>query len=273
MSIKLLYKSLVGGMGAPRVVETLSKTGGFSVSVCKRRLLETLQHFVEVVADLGAVQPGGKAFVSTVRVRLLHASVRRRLLQLEADRPGYFDAAANGAPINDLHTMGTVAAYTAVIVYVAMPRQGVRLSRRQAADYFALWRWVGYLLGAPVGWMATPEQTRAMMESISASEVDVSADGRVLANNIIIALSSGKGATSPRGLLLAQARLINGGGYSDELGIEKPTRYYENAVQVQSFVLMLLSMSYSWLPARMQSRRQEVWGNTHLRFAHSSTDK
>ena len=52
-------------MGAYRVVETLSRTGGFGVRVTKRRLLETLQHFMEVVEDIDSVKPGGKGYVSS----------------------------------------------------------------------------------------------------------------------------------------------------------------------------------------------------------------
>ena len=40
----LTYQSLLGGMGAARVVETLARTGGFSTKVARRRLFETTQY-------------------------------------------------------------------------------------------------------------------------------------------------------------------------------------------------------------------------------------
>ncbi|RBQ76926.1 hypothetical protein FVER14953_09533 [Fusarium verticillioides] len=218
----LMYKSLLGGMGAYRIVETLSRTGGFGINVTRRRLLETLQHFMEVVDDLDAIKPGGKGYVSSVRVRLLHASVRRRLMQLEHQNPGYFDMEKWGVPINDLHTIATISAYSAAIVYMALPRQGIYLSEQQTADYLALWRYVGYLLGTPVDWMATPQQAKAMLESIAVSEVAPSANSQILANNILTAEARAPPLNMPREVLAAHAYRLNGDEFASALGIEKP---------------------------------------------------
>ena len=43
----LAFQSLLGGMGAARVVETLSRTGGFSTKVARHRLFETTQHLLQ----------------------------------------------------------------------------------------------------------------------------------------------------------------------------------------------------------------------------------
>ncbi|KAF4979408.1 hypothetical protein FZEAL_4385 [Fusarium zealandicum] len=251
----LMYKSLLGGMGAYRVVETLSRTGGFGVRVTKRRLLETLQHFMEVVEDIDSVKPGGKGYVSSVRVRLLHAAVRRRLMQLEHERPGYFDMDKWGVPINDLHSIGTISVYSVAIVYMALPRQGIYLSEQQTTDYLALWRWVGYLLGTPVDWMATPAQAKTMMESVMTSEMAPSANSRILANNILTAESGVPPLHAPRELLAAQAYQLNGDHLAGALGIEKPSWRYRAVVWVQCLVLFLLSSSYPWLSTHMQETR------------------
>ncbi|KAH8714354.1 hypothetical protein BGZ61DRAFT_530986 [Ilyonectria robusta] len=248
----LLYKSLLGGMGAWRVVETLSRTGGFGVHVTKRRLLETLQHFMEVTDNIDAIKPGGKGFTSSVRVRLLHGAVRRRLMQLEREKPGYFDVDKWGVPINDLHCMGTISVYSVAIIYMALPRQGVSLTEQQTADYLALWRWVGYLLGTPVDWMATPAQAKVMMESIMTSEMNPSHNSRILANNILTAEANVPPFYAPRELLVAQAYQLNGDDLASALGIEKPRWYYRIFVSVQCVVLMLLSYSYPWMPAFAQ---------------------
>lgn len=44
MLMGLAFQSLVGGMGAKRVVEVLARTGGLSVKVARHRLFETTQH-------------------------------------------------------------------------------------------------------------------------------------------------------------------------------------------------------------------------------------
>lgn len=92
----LAYQSLLGGMGAARVVETLARTGGFSTKVARRRLFETTQHILQCTKSLESMKPGGEGFASTIRVRLLHAAVRQRILNLSATKPGYYDLEAWG---------------------------------------------------------------------------------------------------------------------------------------------------------------------------------
>ena len=48
----LAYQSLLGGMGAARVVETLARTGGFSTKVARGRLFETTQHILQCTKSL-----------------------------------------------------------------------------------------------------------------------------------------------------------------------------------------------------------------------------
>ncbi|RFN51554.1 latex clearing protein [Fusarium flagelliforme] len=252
----LLYKSLLGGMGAYRVVETLSRTGGFGVNVTRRRLLETLQHFMEVVEDIDSIKPGGKGNTSSIRVRLLHASVRRRLMQLEQEKPGYFDMEKWGVPINDLHTIGTIAVYSVAIVFVALPRQGIYLSEQQTADYFALWRYVGYLLGTPTDWMTSPERAKVLWESIAVSEVAPSANSRILANNILTAEARVPPLYMPRELLAAHAYRLNGDELAGALGIEKPSLRFRALVWLQCAFLFFFSYTYPWLPTDMQKERE-----------------
>jgi hypothetical protein len=213
---------------------------------------------MEVVEDIDAVKPGGKGYVSSVRVRLLHAAVRRRLMQLEHERPGYFDMDKWGVPINDLHSIGTISVYSVAIIYMALPRQGIYLTDQQITDYLALWRWVGYLLGTPVDWMATPAQAKAMMESVMTSEVAPSANSRILANNILTAEARIPPLHAPRELLAAQAYQLNGDDLAGALGIEKPRWHYRAIVWVQCVVLYWLSYTYPWLPTDMQRSRDRV---------------
>ena len=246
-------------MGASRVVETLSRTGGFSVSVCRRRLLETLQHFLSVTSTLDSIRPPhGAGYVSTVRVRLLHASVRRRLMQLEHSRPGYFPMEMLGVPINDLHSMGTVSVYSTAIVYMALPRLGVKLSDGDVDDYLALWRWVGYLLGTPTEWMKDRETAKAMMESVMTMEMQPSENSKILANNILTAMADVPPLYTSRELLAAQAYRLNGDHLAGALGIEKPSWRWRVIVWFQCILLLCWSWSYPWLPTAMQARRDEV---------------
>lgn len=102
-------------MGAARITEVLARTGGFSPKVAKHRLYETTQHILQVTASLQSIQPLGDGFASSLRVRLLHASVRRRILALAAQMPSYYSVPEYGIPINDLDCIGTIATFSATL--------------------------------------------------------------------------------------------------------------------------------------------------------------
>lgn len=124
MFIGLTYSSLLGGMGGFRVVETLARTGGFSTKVVKGRLYETTQFILEVTRGVESMMPPNMfpaesptpssttsegntpsdirsvGFKSTIRVRFLHALVRKRILSLSKTHPNYYSVKENGVPIN-----------------------------------------------------------------------------------------------------------------------------------------------------------------------------
>ncbi len=236
---QLIFLSLVGGMGGRRVVETLARTGGFGVAVARRRLLETFQHILEITNSLESVQPGGEGFVSSLRVRLLHAQVRRRILQLAQSRPGYYSVADHGVPINDLDTMSTITAFGPALVWIGLPRQGIFLRRQEVADYLALWRWVAHLLGTPTDFLATETQAKAVMESLGASEVAPSEKSRALATNLITSLANTPPAYASRKFLHAETPWLIKTELADALGIPRPPLFYTLFVLVQCIFFMI----------------------------------
>ena len=58
--------------------------------------------WLETMANILESQPGGAGHASSIRVRLLHAAVRQRIMRLARQRPQYYDLQRNGIPINDL---------------------------------------------------------------------------------------------------------------------------------------------------------------------------
>ena len=85
---------------SPGVAEVLARTGGFNPRVLRKRFFETFQWLLQVTRSVDGIRPGGDGHVATIRVRLLHAMVRKRILALAAARPGYFDVERWGVPIN-----------------------------------------------------------------------------------------------------------------------------------------------------------------------------
>ncbi|KAI9664375.1 MAG: hypothetical protein M1831_002308 [Alyxoria varia] len=273
----LAYQSLLGGMGAARVVETLARTGGFSTKVARRRLFETTQHILQCTRTPDALYPpgvsphnqdqekepgsnenvrqeGGEGFASTIRVRFLHAAVRRRILKLAKERPEYYDVKAHGIPINDLDSIATIATFSATLIWVSLPRQGIFLRSQEIRDYLALWRYIAYLVGCPTDPFETPEKAKAWMEMLLYQEVHPSDTSALLANNIIRALDSQPPGYASPDMLAASTRWLNGKALSDALKIPKPSFYYYILVAGQCTFFCALCYTYRSIP--MLDRRK-----------------
>ncbi|OIW27348.1 hypothetical protein CONLIGDRAFT_425415 [Coniochaeta ligniaria NRRL 30616] len=266
--VGLTFQSLLGGMGSYRVVETLSRTGGFGVRVARRRLLETFQHILLVTRDIDSLLPGGEGWKSSVKVRFLHASVRRRILQLakgEGKTGGrYYDVAAHGVPVNDLDSIGTIAAFSSTLIWVSFPRQGIFLTSQEKEDFVALWRYVAHLLGAPTEpYFASVAQARAIMESLMMTEIDPSPTSRTLANNIIAALANTPPSLASEGFLRAETRWLNGWELSDALDVPRPGVWYTVLVGAQCVFFMVVCYASRVVPAWDRRRIEGLKGRLH----------
>jgi hypothetical protein len=240
----LAYQSLLGGMGANRVVEVLARTGGFSVKVARHRLFETTQHILQCTKSLESIQPGGAGFASSVRVRLLHAAVRQRIMKLERSRPGYYSVEEYGVPINDLDCIATIGTFSSAIIWLSLPRQGIFLRRQEINDYMALWRLIAYYTGTPTEPFETPEKAKAVMESLLMHESSPTATSQILAGNVIKSLEGQAPNFASRSFLEVSARWLNGNELCDALGLGRPSLYYWALMASQCLFFMTLCYTY-----------------------------
>ncbi|KAL9106476.1 MAG: hypothetical protein Q9227_008507 [Pyrenula ochraceoflavens] len=240
----LAYQSLLGGMGANRVVETLTRTGGFSTKVARHRLFETTQHILECTRSLESIKPGGAGFASSIRVRLLHAAVRQRILKLTKTRPEYYSVDKWGVPINDLDCIATIGTFSATIIWLSLPRQGIFLRQREIEDYIALWRLVAWYTGTPTVFFESPRRARVTMESLLLYEINPTETSKVLAGNIIRCLESQPPAYASRSFLEVSARWLNGNELCDALGLGRPSIYYWALMAGQCLFFMSICYVY-----------------------------
>lgn len=260
----LAYQSLLGGMGAARVVETLARTGGFSTKVARGRLFETTQHILQCTKSLAAMQgPDGEGFASTVRVRLLHAAVRKRILALAATRPDYYSVEKFGVPINDLDCAATISTFSATLIWLSLPRQGIYMRSQEIVDYIALWRYIGHVIGSPTDFFATPEKARAIMQTLYMYEVQPSKTSAIMANNIIRCLQDQPPGYASADFLIASARWLNGPALSDALQLPKVSPYYTLLMAGQclffaSFIYTYRSVE-SWDRKKIELLRKVFW--------------
>lgn len=223
----LAYQSLLGGLGAARVTEVLSRTGGFAVDVARNRLFETTQYLLQCTRSLADIQPGGEGWAATIRVRLLHATVRNRIMKLAETRPEYFDTAKLGVPINDMDCVGTIVSFSSALIWISLPRQGIYLRPQEIEDYTALWRYIAYVIGCPTeGLLETKEQSKRILDSIMMYEIAPTRTSQILANNVIKSLQDKPPGYASADFLLAGARWLNGNELCDALALPKPSIYY-----------------------------------------------
>lgn len=194
------------------------------------------------------MKPGGDGHVSSVRVRLLHASVRSRILSLVKQRPEYYDVEKYGVPISDIDCIGTINTFSTSVVWLGLPRQGIFLRNQEIDDYLALWRLVAYYMGTPNEPFRDQPHGKAMMESLLASEIDPTDTGKILAQNIIIGLEGTAPTYASREFMEAMARHLNGDSLSDRLALPRPNLYYQALIYGYCFIVMATSYTLRLIP-------------------------
>ncbi|CAO3565596.1 unnamed protein product [Mortierella alpina] len=165
----LVHFSLANGFSISKVMKVLNSTGYVSGEKTKQRILETAQFVYDVFHSLDYLQPGsGIAWKSFIRIRLLHAGVRARLLKISRTHPKYFNLKEEGVPINQEDQLGTLFSLSSAIWQVMERRQDVHMTTGEREDFLHVWRYVGHVMGVDnvLGVTHTPERAEACMESM-----------------------------------------------------------------------------------------------------------
>jgi hypothetical protein len=139
--LALTYGSLAFGYQSADLVRPLAATGRLE-RMAPRRLAETSRWAVAVTTP-GGMHPGADGWRASIRVRLVHALVRRHLLE-----SGEWDPAW-GVPISAAGGFATAIGGFFVVPMRAMRDLGVRFSPSEREAIAHLWRWIGYMMGVP----------------------------------------------------------------------------------------------------------------------------
>ena len=107
-----------------------------------RRLQQNNRHMVEIFFP-GGLEHHGDGWKLSVRIRLVHAHVRR-LLTNSKD----WNAEAWGVPLSAAHVGFAITAFSARLLK-HMRSLGARYSADEAAGFMAAWRYSGHLMGVP----------------------------------------------------------------------------------------------------------------------------
>ena len=171
--------SLVLGYASPGGNKPLVLSGRLEQQAA-RRLNETAQ-FVRTTIARGSMHPHGQGWQGALRVRLVHAHVRRMI-----GRTGLWDDAW-GTPINQHDEAGTSLLFS-VAVLGGLRRLGVRIAPEEAERYVQLWRWTGWLMGVDAELLPASEAEGERLGAlITATQGDPDDDSRRLTRALLAA--------------------------------------------------------------------------------------
>ena len=183
-------------------------------------------------------------------------------MHLAQEKPGYYDVDRFGVPINDLDCIGTIATFSAVLIWISFPRQGIFISQQEAADYIHLFRYVAYLMGTRTDYFETPEKAKRLMEVLLLYEMKPSSTSKALASNVINCLKDQPPSYVSKSFLEASSRWLNGNELCDELGLGNPGLYYRALMAGQCLFFMALCYTYRLIPY-LDRRKIKAWLLSH----------
>jgi hypothetical protein len=173
----LALKSLVLGYTSPGGNKPLVFSGRLQEHAA-RRLNETAK-FVQATISPGAMRPHREGWQITLKVRLMHAHVRRMILETGRWNDDW------GTPINQHDMLGTSLLFS-VAVLQGLRALGVRIPHESAEAYMQLWRWSGWLIGMePELLVNTEAEGNGLVDLISATQGEADDDSRSLTRALL----------------------------------------------------------------------------------------
>jgi hypothetical protein len=134
---------LMAGYQAAAINQTLLMTGALKRGA-QRRVAETTSWWIDCTTQ-GGMARESKGFKTTLRVRVMHAIVRRSV----SERPQW-DAKTLGLPINQVDMQATYLGFS-VVHLLALKATGVVVTASDAKAMMHLWRYIGWLMGVEDG--------------------------------------------------------------------------------------------------------------------------
>ena len=158
-----------------------------------RRLKQNNRHIVEIFIP-GGLQRAGDGWKLSVRIRLIHARVRRLL-----KHSGEWDEEAWGAPLSSAHVGYSITAFSARLLQ-HMASLGAKYTDEERESFMAVWRYSGFLMGIPETILfRNEEEALRIFEVGNLCEPAPDWDCAVMANSLVNAAPLVAGITDPVG--------------------------------------------------------------------------
>ena len=192
----LILGGMVGGVLVEGFATNISKSFFLTGRIRDqgvRRLKQNNRHMLEIFLP-GGLARQSDGFKLSVRIRLVHAQVRRLL-----NRSGEWDHQAWGEPISAAHCGWALSAFSARLLYHAM-RLGARFDAEERASFMQVWRYSGYLMGVPDSILLEDEEDALKLFTAGLmSEPEPGLESIVMANALVNAAPLVIGQSDPAG--------------------------------------------------------------------------
>ncbi len=216
-------RSLVFGYAAPAGNKPLALSGRLEASGA-HRLAETGK-FTSAVCAPDGMRVGASGWASTLRVRLMHAQVRR-LISVSAR----YDHEAWGQPINQHDMLSTILLFSTVFTE-GLEMMGLSVTAQEKEDYIQLWRYVAHVIGVEHELIPTSDaEARRYAELIECTQGSPDADSKALTHALLNGPIRAMSKRDDRSLAIARAqrdlaeglcRGFVGDSIADDLGLSK----------------------------------------------------
>ncbi|WP_280377253.1 oxygenase MpaB family protein [Nocardia wallacei] len=215
------HGALMTTFSSPDSAYILTRTNRLERDVV-RRLIESSDLFFGVL-DADELRPGGRAWETCVRVRLMHTMVRLRLAATAWPLPG--------TPINALQTAAGPLFFGAMMLD-RLRSLGASISPGERDGFYLIWRYVTRLLGVPRELLGDTAAEQSVLDArILPYTFDPDDNSRRLAGVALTGLSRMPMARLlPRTGHEVMARYLLGSDHADAMGI--PAHRLGSAVMV-----------------------------------------
>jgi hypothetical protein len=193
------------------VAKPLALTGAYIGESARTRHMETARFWIDI-SEPGALRHGGRGRASAIRVRAMHAAVRRRVTGHRE-----WDVAAWGVPISQSEALLTLIAGS-LAPGLGLRLMGYRTSIAEIEAMMHFWRYIGHLMGVRPRWYPADVKEAIQLSAAFALKRSFSsgADGVELIESYPAAFRPKAGTTLRR-------RLRDEVNYRAQLGY---TRYF-----------------------------------------------
>ena len=190
-----------------------------------RRVKQNTRHLVDITLP-GGLDRLGDGWKLTVRIRLIHAQVRRLLLNSRE-----WDVAAEGLPLHMAHMALASTGFSAINLQ-AVRKLGLHLTEEERDGFMHIWRYVTWLLGVPDGLLFRNEDDALRLRRIAhLCELPPGPMAVEVAHGYINTVPELIGVTDPAkrkkllGVLLKTSRALIGNDLADAFGYPKGSTF------------------------------------------------